>query len=143
MIRMLIRSAAIMLICGMSATAFARERTQWDGVYTRAQSERGHASYEKACASCHTSDLTGRDHAPALIGKGFSLNWDNFTIGELFERIKFTMPQTEPNSLPASVVADIITYILMKNGYMPGAEELSHKPDAMDEIHFRAEKPAD
>src|SRR6185369_14585331 len=67
-------------------------RSVWDGVYTSAQAERGAALYANNCASCHGSALGGGESAPPLTGGEFSSNWYGLTVGDLFERIRITMP---------------------------------------------------
>jgi mono/diheme cytochrome c family protein len=131
------------LLCGANTAVLAADDpSQWDGVYTEAQAARGKVQYEAICATCHGPTMGGGDRAPPLKGGEFAMKWDGFTLGELFDRIKSTMPESAPNSLKAPVVTDIVAYILQGGGYAPGAAELQPKMDAMDVYMFRAEKPA-
>src|SRR5213594_1141716 len=50
-------------------------------------------------ASCHGPDLTGVDVAPALTGTEFASNWNDLSLGDLFERIRIGMPADKPGSL--------------------------------------------
>jgi mono/diheme cytochrome c family protein len=68
-------------------------KSVWDGVYTQAQADRGKQGYAEQCASCHGPELTGGEMAPALAGGEFLAGWDGLTVGDLFERIRISMPQ--------------------------------------------------
>src|SRR5215210_516360 len=74
-------------------------KSQWDGVYTQDQAKRGEALYSENCASCHGPDLTGGEMAPGLTGGEFSSNWNDLSLGDLYERIRISMPQNAPGSL--------------------------------------------
>ncbi len=137
-VRILLAAAAL---CGASGAALAAEQTQWDGVYTPAQAARGKEVYEKICINCHAPTMTGGQQGPALVGEEFVAKWDGFTLGEIFERIKTTMPQSDPGTLTAQMVADVLGYILQYARYAPGTAELPPKMDKLDEFWFRAEKP--
>ena len=91
-------------------------RTQWDGVYTKAQSESGGQLYAKYCASCHGADLSGGELAPPLTGGDFNANWNDLPLGGLFERMRVSMPQNNPGSLGADDNVQILAYILSKEG---------------------------
>src|SRR6266699_6232911 len=80
------------------ATA-AESRSVWDGVYTEEQAKRGEPIYRKECASCHGEMLTGGESAPPLTGGAFLANWNGLTVGDLFDRIRKTMPQSAPGRL--------------------------------------------
>jgi mono/diheme cytochrome c family protein len=92
-----IAAAAIITL----AAAIAQEGTRsvWDGVYTDAQAKRGQGLYNQHCASCHGDQLTGGEMAPPLAGGEFLSNWNGLTLGDLFERIRKTMPLNEPGNL--------------------------------------------
>src|SRR5262245_66350605 len=74
-------------------------KSQWDGVYTEDQAKRGEGLYSQYCAACHGPDLAGGEMAPGLTGGEFSSNWNDLSLGELFERIRISMPQNAPGSL--------------------------------------------
>ena len=90
----------LMLGAWVSAQEATAKRSVGDGVYTDAQAERGKAAYEKDCAFCHLSDLTGQGFAPGLIEDNFKHRWQDGTVAELFAVVKATMPQDKPESLP-------------------------------------------
>src|SRR6185436_13684175 len=74
-------------------------QSQWDRVYSLPQAKRGEALYQQHCAACHAGDLTGGEIAPALTGGDFASTWNELTLGDLFERIRVSMPQGDPMSL--------------------------------------------
>jgi mono/diheme cytochrome c family protein len=78
-------------------TAFAQGSTSvLDGVYTRAQAERGEAVYSASCIGCHE----GQDaDGPELTGRVFLDRWREDTLEPLFTFIKTTMPGNAPGSL--------------------------------------------
>ena len=72
----------------------------WDGVYTAEQARRGQPIYNKHCASCHGEQLTGGEDSPPLTGGAFLANWNGLTVGDLFERIRVSMPTSCGPRLP-------------------------------------------
>ena len=100
----------------------------WDGVYTDKQAKRGTPLYSQFCASCHGPDLTGGEMAPALAGADFSSNWNGLTLGDLFERMRTSMPQNDPGGLSRQQNADILAYMLSSNKFPAGTTELGATP---------------
>ena len=125
----------------LSLTLWAQDRSVWDGVFTAAQAERGDALYQQKCASCHGTSLTGGESAPPLTGGEFSSNWNGLTVGDLFERIRTTMPADRAGSLPRSQNADILSYILKVNQYPAGQSELGQQTEMLKQIRLDAAKP--
>src|SRR5262245_50533232 len=82
-----------------SHLAAQNSRTQWDGVYNAAQAARGEPLYSQYCASCHGPELSGGEMAPALVGRDFNANWNDLSLGDLFDRIRTSMPQNNPGTL--------------------------------------------
>ena len=107
-----------------------------DGVYTQAQAERGTAQYAQHCAACHGTGLSGNGEAPALVGAEFISNWAGITLGDLFERIRTTMPQDNPGTLSRDQYADILSFILKSNGYPAGQKELDRRTEFLKAIAF-------
>lgn len=102
-------------------------RTVLDGVYTVDQAKRGQAAYDKSCVDCHQGDLSGGDKGPALAGDTFVRAWVSLTVGDLFDRIRTSMPSDNPGSLSADATSDIVAYLLRSNDYPAGSAEL--RPD--------------
>jgi S-disulfanyl-L-cysteine oxidoreductase SoxD len=112
-----------------------------DGVYTEGQAARGQASYKTACASCHGESLEGSGaQNPPLIGKDFIGNWTGQAIGELFDKIQTAMPADKPGTLPRTVNADVVAYILKMNKLPAGNKDLPSDADALKQIQFEAPK---
>jgi cytochrome c len=137
---MKVKIAAVGIIIGLAAIA-QTSRTVWDGVYTEDQAKRGEGVYAKECASCHGSELTGGESAPALAGDSFFANWNGLTLGDLFERIRVSMPQNSPGSLSRQQNADILAFILKVNQFPSGKTELDRQTDILKQIKFDSTKP--
>jgi quinoprotein glucose dehydrogenase len=116
-------------------------RSVWDGVYTREQADRGQPLYKQYCATCHGEMLEGIEMAPALVGGEFIDNWSGQTLGDLFERIRATMPRDKPGRLSREINADITAYMLSFNKFPAGGAELSHDTQVLKQIRLDAVKP--
>jgi mono/diheme cytochrome c family protein len=128
---------------GMSAresAAQAAAKSTFDGVYSEAQSGRGEKISVASCSVCHGDKLAGTDMGPGVAGPAFRENWSGRTLGELFEKIKTTMPANEPGTLSAAATADVIAYILKVNDYPAGAAEVPSETAALAEIKLRHQK---
>jgi S-disulfanyl-L-cysteine oxidoreductase SoxD len=112
----------------------------WDGVFTDEQVKRGRATYQKECAGCHGSALEGGDMTPSLVGAAFTSNWNDLTLGDLFERIRLTMPLDSPGRLSRQQNADVIAYVLKTNEWPSGASELPSDSPALKQIKIQATK---
>jgi mono/diheme cytochrome c family protein len=116
------------------------QRTIWDGVYNNEQAKRGEAAFVEACSNCHGRTLEGADMTPALTGGAFMANWDGLTLGDLFDRIRTSMPADRPGSLSRQDNADVIAYILQFNQFPSGKEELPRDVLVLKQILFKASK---
>ena len=101
------------------------ERTILDGVYTQEQGRRGEAIYFATCVRCHRPEMTGSEIVPALIGEGFLARWDRRSAGDLFEKMRTSMPPVGPRDLPPQAYADVLAYILSRNRFPAGGSELA------------------
>jgi mono/diheme cytochrome c family protein len=134
--------AAISACIFVSVTlADSPAKSQWDGVYTAAQAHRGESLYGEYCVICHGEDLLGGEMAPPLIGGQFQSNWNQQTLGDLYERIRISMPLTAPGSLTRQQVADVLSYLLSKDNYPAGRVELPTQTEALKETKFLGTKP--
>ena len=131
----------VIVTAGFGSVAAQKAKSQWDGVYTAEQAKRGSAQYQDKCSSCHGPDLTGGEMAPALTGGDFATNWNDLSIGDLFERIRISMPQNNPGSLTRAQNAEIVSFIMQKGGYPAGTEELPGQTEVLNGIKFLASKP--
>ena len=146
---------AIIAAIGLAACAAARvvtpvtpvtvsaqgAKSQWEGVYTDEQAKRGEKLYAEQCSSCHGPDMNGGEMAPGLTGGEFTSNWNDLSLGDLFERMRISMPQNAPGSLSRQQNADILAYILNKGNYPAGQTELPTQTEALNGIKFVAVKP--
>jgi quinoprotein glucose dehydrogenase len=145
---MKIRFAAVALIpfatiVALHSTVHAQPPTKsvWDGVYTEAQATRGKALYAQECASCHGSELTGGEMAPPLAGGEFMAGWDGLTIGDLFERVRISMPQNAPGSLSGQQNADILAFVFAANKFPAGEAEMPKEAGILKTMKFEVKKP--
>jgi mono/diheme cytochrome c family protein len=120
----------------------AESRSVWDGVYTEEQAKRGEAVYKKECGACHGEMLTGGESAPPLTGGSFQANWNGLTLGDLFDRIRKTMPQSKPGSLTRQQGADVLAFMLNMNKFPAGKTELYRQSEMLKEIRFETKKPS-
>lgn len=115
-------------------------RSVWDGVYTMEQASRGAPLYAANCALCHGPTLAGAD-GPALAGVDFAGNWNGLTLGDLFERIRTTMPADDPARVGAQEKTDIVAFMLRTSGFPAGATELPRDAQVLTQIRYVATKP--
>jgi S-disulfanyl-L-cysteine oxidoreductase SoxD len=116
-------------------------RTVWDGVYTDAQASRGEKVSTEQCARCHGQTLTGAEAAPALVGDVFNANWEGVPLGDLFERIRVSMPLDTPGSLSRQQNVDVIAYLLKLGKVPAGAAELTTDTTVLGRITFVSNRP--
>src|SRR5580700_7879989 len=132
---------AIALIAAAGLRAQETPRSVWDGVYTAPQAERGKPLYNQRCGSCHGDSMSGGETAPPLAGGEFLSNWNGLTAGDLFDRIRTSMPMNAPGKLSREVNADITAYILRFNGFPAGAVELDRRSEVLKQIRIEPAKP--
>jgi S-disulfanyl-L-cysteine oxidoreductase SoxD len=132
----MMRWSAILL--ALAAALIAQDsRSVWDGVFTEAQSDRGKALYGRECASCHGDTLGGGESAPALVGETFLSNWNGLTVGDLYDRIRVSMPQDNPGRLTRQQDADILSYMLAFNQFPAGKAELDTHSEVLKQIQIK------
>jgi S-disulfanyl-L-cysteine oxidoreductase SoxD len=132
---------ATAILLGSAVHAQPPTKSIWDGVYSDAQAARGKALYSENCASCHGGELTGGEMAPPLAGGEFMAGWDGLTIGDLFERIRISMPQNAPGSLSGQQNADILAFMFSANKFPAGTDELPKEAGILKQIKFEVKKP--
>ena len=146
---MKIKFAAIALIplativaLNSAVRAQAPTHSVWEGTYTDAQANRGKDVYAQACAACHGGELSGGEMAPPLSGAEFMAGWDGLTAGDLYERIKSSMPQNAPGTMSGDQTADLMALIFMANKFPAGAKDLAKDSSVLKQIKIEAKKPA-
>jgi len=132
------------ILSGAAAAAAAQatpSRSVWDAVYTEAQAKRGERVSAEQCARCHGDTLTGGEAAPALVGDVFNGNWESVPLGDLFERIRISMPQDNPGSLSRQQNADVIAFMLKAGTFPAGEAELGTDAIGLAQIRFISNRP--
>ena len=133
-----------MTLAGASSSVGQTEgpkKTQWEGVYTEEQAKRGAEAYQASCASCHGPDLRGCEMSPALAGPEFASTWDGLSLGDLFDRIRTSMPLNNPGGLTSRQYSDVLAFMLSQGGAPAGQTELGSRADALQPVRFVATKP--
>jgi mono/diheme cytochrome c family protein len=127
----------------LTALTFAQSAASsvWDGVFTEEQVKRGAAAYQRDCSNCHGAALEGGDMTPPLVGGGFTSNWNDLTLGDLFDRIRLTMPLDSPGKLSRQQNVDVIAFILKTNAWPTGTTELAPDMGALKQIRISTQKP--
>ena len=93
--------------------------------YTAAQADAGSLTYAAECAVCHLDNLQGSFEAPELAGTNFRSVWGARPIADLMNQVASTMPPQRVGSLTSAQVADIVAYLLRRNGVEPDGVELT------------------
>jgi quinoprotein glucose dehydrogenase len=141
-LRIAFGALALIWIGGLSHSAVGAEQNKsvQDGVFSKEQAERGAAAYKTACSECHGQDLAGDGFAPALTGADFMGNWNELSVGDLFERIRISMPPSGPGAVAPAQKADIVAHILNANKFPVGTTELEPKTEALKLIKIEMKK---
>src|ERR1700680_2795015 len=130
-----------MTVAGMVRRVAEQEKAQWAGGSTEDRAKRGEPMYQQYCASCHGPDMSGGEMAPGLAGGEFSSNWNDLTLGQLFDRMRTSMPQNNPGSLSRQQCADILAFILNKGSAPAGQTELPTQSEVLGMIKYVAINP--
>jgi mono/diheme cytochrome c family protein len=116
----------------VTAAAQAPTKSTNDGVYTKAQGERGQKVFADKCTTCHEPSR--------FSGEAFHESWDNKAMKELWDVASGTMPEDNPGSLKQQEYADILAYFLSLNAYPAGETELQGNGPAMAAIKIEKKK---
>ena len=139
--RAIIAIAAVWMVGVFAAANAQAPKSVWDGAYTAEQAKRGGEAYMKHCAECHQADLSGDGFAPALAGSDFMNAWNGLTVGDLFDRIRISMPPGKENAVSNAEKMDIVGHILSVNKFPEGKTELPPQLEPTKLIKFEATKP--
>ncbi len=85
--------------------------------------------------------LEGIDDSPPLSGDDFLWDWNELSVGDLFERIRVSMPDGKENSVTKQEKADVLAFVLQKNDFPTGETEIEASTQALRPIAFLAVKP--
>ena len=106
-------------------SALAQSKTVWDGVYTQQQAERGALSFTSSCARCHGATTSDGEDARSLAGERFWKSFRESTVDHLLDYVSRNMPNGAGGTLSAGVYADLVAFILSRNGLPAGTSELT------------------
>jgi len=121
----LLIGAATMAVTDLAAAPQTPPKTVWDGVYTEQQAARGAISFDSSCARCHSSEPNAGEEGRRLAGEPF---WESFresTVDHLLDFVTKSMPNGAGGSLSANTYADLVAFILSRNGLPAGSSELT------------------
>ena len=141
-LRVLFGTLAVIWLAGVTQFSARAEQSKsvWDGVFTKEQAARGAAQYKTMCSECHGVDLGGDGFAPALSGSDFMGNWTDLSVGDLFERIRISMPPSDPGSVTPAQKADLVAHLMNANKFPVGQTELEPKTDVLKGIKIEMKK---
>ncbi|MBM3613667.1 MAG: hypothetical protein FJX19_12010 [Alphaproteobacteria bacterium] len=128
--------ALVLGAAGAVATSASRVAASERPVsYAADQAARGEAKYLSECEECHGDDLKGGLNGGAsLAGNAFNEKWgEGMQASALFAYLANEMPPDNAGRYSPKAYAEIMAYILMRNGYPEGAE-LPSDIDALDAL---------
>ena len=118
-------SACVMVTISIKVATAQSKTAQTRASFTAAQADRGRESYAASCMDCHGANLDDGEFGGApLKGTAFRARWLGGPVGSLFAYTTAAMPPDRAGRLPAETYADIVAYLLSRNGISPGKEEL-------------------
>jgi mono/diheme cytochrome c family protein len=136
----LIAAAALVFAIGVGAYAQSTGQgsNESPAAYSKSQADRGRALYGQYCSTCHLESLKGNcaaedlssttyvcgatGSAPPLVGAAFMQRFHS--VGDLYSRVKWTMPADRQNSLSTQDYLSVVAYLLQANGVPAGTQDL-------------------
>jgi mono/diheme cytochrome c family protein len=119
-------AAGVATIAVSQLTAAPQAKTVWDGVYTEQQAARGAVSFAASCARCHSAEPNAGEEGKALAGPPFWQSHRESTVDRLLDFVSKSMPNgAAAGTLSASTYADVVAFILSRNGLPAGSAELT------------------
>ena len=133
--RLTLFTSLILFMGVLVLRAEAAQKTTKDKLYTKEQSTRGAAVFEKLCERCHIPEKvpTGKKPDPPVVGAKFLETWQDRTLGELFATIYTTMPSDGSATLTTDQTVDLVAHLLQANGFPEGTTPLKND-DAMKAV---------
>lgn len=127
----------VFVVLGLNASAWAASVK--DGIFTQTQADRGQPVILDWCAHCHSPTLLGGENdTPPLVGNVFLDKWKGKTLGELFEKMRTTMPVDDPGKLSRTEYLFALAYILRANNFPVGAKPLPSDAKSLEQIEVVA-----
>jgi hypothetical protein len=115
-----------------AATQGGGERSTLSGVYTEKQADAGGDLFSNICSNCHKV----AEHSSTA----FKTKWNGALVWDLYQIIGETMPKDDPESLSLSERAELVAFLLQKNGLPAGTADLSTDPAALKKIKIEMPK---
>jgi mono/diheme cytochrome c family protein len=107
--------------------------------FTAAQADRGHRAYTSNCVDCHGPQLNDGEFGGApLVGSYFRDHWGGLTADALYGYVSSAMPPDRPGGLSPETYADIVAFLLERNGVAPGSQELPSDLDKLGTMEIPA-----
>lgn len=109
-------------------------------LYTADQAAKGELAYYQNCAMCHGPQLDGQAagySGPALKGPDFADPSYDFHVSDIFNFVAKLMPAATPGSLSHEQDVQIMAFILKRNGYPAGAQELVYEVAEKSRVPLR------
>jgi hypothetical protein len=80
----------------------------------------------------------GGASAPALEGVAFARTWGRpgLTLDDLYYVLRTTMPKDAPGALERGDYPAVLAYLLRRNGYPPGRQELSGEQNQLRSVQL-------
>ena len=106
--------------------------------FSAAQAERGQVAYRSNCQDCHGASLDdGEFGGPPLKGGYFRGRWGSGNASVLFGMLSGVMPPDRPGQLSPQTYADLMAFILSRNGYPAGDKEFPTDPGAQQQMTLK------
>jgi S-disulfanyl-L-cysteine oxidoreductase SoxD len=115
-------------------------RSAWSGVFSAEQVKRGRTFYNSECARCHGETLGGGEDSPALVDKEFLKTWYGKSLADLVEYTREEMPSDGPGKVTRKQSTDVTVFVLSKNGFPTGENELPPDLDLLKKIEITPKK---
>jgi alcohol dehydrogenase (cytochrome c) len=124
--------AAAFMLCASAVSVSAQQPDSPKiATFTSQQAAQGQQAYAANCAACHGQNLNGGEFASALAGATFSENWGGKSADTLFTYVRSKMPPDNAGSLSAETTAELVAFILERNGVEPSATGLPTSINAL------------
>jgi mono/diheme cytochrome c family protein len=135
--KIMIRTTTALAGLFFATTAFAAPPP---AIYTAAQSTAGATVFSANCAMCHGADMKG-GAGPALLGQAFASASSNYSVGAIFSEVAEQMPAGNPGGLTHDQYAQVMAYILSKNGYPAGGTALDYNASLASTVPLVSQVP--
>lgn len=110
-------------------------QTTKDGIFSLDQAVSGRAIYQDYCVTCHRKNLDGGEFGAALTGMHFRGKWEGQSLLSILDKMKSTMPPSDPGGLNSTQYLQLLSYILIRNNYPPGNLDLKDDDTSLANIY--------